>query len=173
LELIPSALEAAVHSEITLSIRVSGLGAFEAPSIGAFDVNLEFDSMALTFVDVIYGDPVLGDQLDLFGLGSVTTTTVTNESVNLFQLSLDSPADIDALQHPSFELATVRFIVEALGTSEIALLNVDVADAVGEPLSVVTASASVTGTPVPEPATLTLLLTGVLGVRCLAKRRRV
>ena len=68
---------------------------------------------------MIYGDPVLGDQLDILVFGVPTTTTPGVGTVNLFELSLDAPGVLDTIQAGSFTLATITFATLALGTSGI------------------------------------------------------
>jgi hypothetical protein len=56
--------------------------------LSTFDLNVAFDSNVLRFLASRLADPVLGDQLDLFGLGSLAGTTPGLGIVNLFELSL-------------------------------------------------------------------------------------
>ena len=43
----------------------------------------------VSFKRAVYGDSTLGDQLDLFSLGSLTITTTSAGSVELFELSFE------------------------------------------------------------------------------------
>ena len=94
---------------LNASILVSGLGAFSAPSLAAYDLDLSYDSTRFAFDSAAFGD-----QLDLFGLGSiygaVDEKNIPN-AVNLFEVSIDSPTDLDTLQADAFTLVTVTFDV--------------------------------------------------------------
>ena len=74
-----------VDYPLEVALQVSGLGDFTAPSLGTFDVTVTFSPALLDFERVTYGDPALGDQLDLSGLGTLIATTAGVGSVNLFE----------------------------------------------------------------------------------------
>lgn len=143
----------------TVAITISGLNDFIAPSLGVFDVDVNFDPSILSFGSVSYGDPILGDQLDLSGLGSVTATTLGTGFVNLFELSLDSIGDLNGSQAGDFTLATLSFDTLAVGASPLSFTVKALGDAEGNSLSADagTGVANVVQ-PVPEPALF--LLTG-------------
>ena len=105
----PSTQTIAAGGLTTIDLRIAGLGAGVAPSLGAYDVDLMFDPSVLSFVSATFGDGVLGNQLDLFGLGNVSFLTPSTGMVNLFELSLDTPADLNALQADAFVLASLSF----------------------------------------------------------------
>ena len=58
-----------VGSSVDVELYISGLSFGGAPSIGEFDIDVTFDSSILGFNSATYGDPILGDQLDTYGLG--------------------------------------------------------------------------------------------------------
>jgi hypothetical protein len=113
LEFVPSSATIGVGDSLGVALQISGLGDFTAPSLGTFDVTVTFDPTVLAFATVTYGDPALGDQLDLAGLGSLTTTMLGVGSVNLLEVSVDSASDLDALQAGAFTLATLTFTGQA------------------------------------------------------------
>jgi hypothetical protein len=127
----------------------------------------------LAFVDVTWGD-----QLDLFGLGDVRTLTPGAGLVNLFELSLEAAADLDALQAPSFTVATLRFDTLGPGLTPLGLTINALGDAQGDPLAAIGIGGVVRVTPadtttVPEPSTCLLLATGIgFAFRRRAKTRR-
>jgi len=157
---------------VDVGLRISGLTDLAAPSIGTFDLDLTFDAALLAVSSIAYGDPVFGDQLDLFGAGSITAATIGAGVVNLLELSLDSEADLNALQADEFTLVTIRFDVLGFGTSPLSLTVNTLGDAAGDPLEATVGTGSVTieapTAAVPEPTTSLLVGTGLL----LAARRR-
>jgi hypothetical protein len=94
----PSPQDVVVGSTLSVELVISELGSGAAPSLSTFDLGIAFDDSILSFLGFTFGDPIVGDQLDLSGLGSVTDVGPSAGIVNLFELSLDSPADLNALQ---------------------------------------------------------------------------
>ena len=173
LSVTPSTQTITAGSLTTIDIRIDGLGAGVAPSLGAYDVDLTFNPAVLSFVSAAFGDGVLGNQLDLFGLGNVSSLTESSGMVNLFELSLDTAADINSLQAAEFVLASLRFSGLSGGTSLIGLSVNVLGDADGAHLAASLSSGSVvvTGaTGVPEPATYTLVLAAFALIRTVRKR---
>ena len=167
---------------VSVGVVISGLGDATSPSLGAFDIDIQFDPGRLSFGSALFGDPVLGDQLDVLGLGgNPTFAGITSPGVlNLFEVSLDVPADLNALQPGSFTLATLTF--NAIGSGDSPLSFVigpdSLSDENGDALAAEVTAGSVTVNPaavgVPEidamadTGALTLLV-GALGL--LAERR--
>jgi PEP-CTERM motif-containing protein len=177
LSFVPSSQTVTAGSSADVAVRISGLGNLTAPSLGAYDITIGFNTAVLSFNSVVYGDPVLGDQLDLFGLGSLTSTPPSAGSVELFELSLDSPSDLDSFQAPDFILARLTFNTLGVGTSSLTFSGVVLADAAnGDPLTAQLGTGSVTvegdrGTAIPAPEPSSMLLIG-LGLVLLAWRLR-
>lgn len=149
-------------SPVDVALTISGLEDSASPSLGIFDLDLSFDPTILSLSGVSFGDPVLGDQLDLFGLGSITATTPGSGSVNLFELSFDLPDDLNMLQAGDFTLAMLTFNTLSAGTSSLTLSVNALGDAFGDPLvaTLNNGSIAVVNT-VPEPGTLLLLASGL------------
>src|ERR1039458_750954 len=70
LGVFPASQSVALGSPVNVSLQITGLGNEAAPSLGTFDVNLNFDPTILSFNSAVFGDPILGDQLDPTGLGN-------------------------------------------------------------------------------------------------------
>jgi len=121
------------------------------------------------------GDPVLGDQLDLLGLGSVTAITSGSGVVNLLEISLDPSAVLDAQQAAAFTLASLSFVAVGPGSTTLGLTVNSLGAADATPLTADIRAASVRVTAaVAAPASLVLLAVGLagLGVSRLGPWRR-
>ena len=98
---------------------------------------------------MVYGDPILGDQLDLF------------------KLSFDGVDDLKNLQAPDFILAKLSFDAIGAGTSSLTFSGVTLGDANGDPLTADLGTGSVTvesavSAAVPEPSSIILVALGLL-----------
>jgi N-acetylmuramoyl-L-alanine amidase len=151
----PGSTSAIIGATTTVNLRISGLVDGDSPSLSSFDLNIEFDSGLLALGGVTYGV-----QLDLLGLGSVIVTSPAPGNVNLFQLSLDSPSDLDSLQTGDFTLAILQFEALSIGTSPLIISVNALADSAGNLLVADTQSGEirVLSGSVPEPSTVLLLL---------------
>jgi hypothetical protein len=117
---------------------------------------------------------VLGDQLDVLGLGSVTAATASSGAVNLFELSLDLAADLDALQAGAFTLATLSLLGVGVGITPIGLTINELGDAAGTLLDVeaIGGTARVVGDGrVAEPSALGLVALGVVAALTFLRPR--
>lgn len=144
-----------VGESVDVAIDVSGLGdGPDSLALAVFDLDVGWDAgiLSLRNADVTFGDPALGDQLDLFALGSITDTLVGDGSANLFELSLDLPSDLHALQAGSFTLATLAFGTLGVGTSTVDVTVNSLGDAWGDPISANVVDASVSAVPEPSAA---------------------
>lgn len=131
----PSSMTIAPGDSLDVALKISGLGDGAAPSLGTFDLDVTYDPAILGFSAAAYGDPGLGDQLDVLGLGSFQQTTASLGSVNVFELSLDLPDDLDLLQYPEFILATLTFDALGAGTSPLGVSANSLGDSLGGALA--------------------------------------
>jgi hypothetical protein len=159
-----------VTIDVVISDMVDG-----APSLGAFDLDVTFDPAILRFNTVSFGDPSLGDQLDLLGLGSSTGFEAsTLGMVNLYEVSLDTVADLNNLQADTLVLFSLTFDTLGEGISAVGLADVKLGDAQGFPFEADLGAGSVTvspGTPVPLPAALLLFGSGLIGGSLVRRRK--
>jgi len=164
----PPAQLVAVGGLASIQLVISGLGNHAAPSLGDYDVLVVFDPNILASPSVTFGDPVLGDQLDLSGLGNLSGSQLIGPgSLRVFEISLDAAADLDSMQPASFSLATLDFHAIGVGTSELSIQINSLGDSIGNPLDGASSTATVTA--VPEPASLWLL--GAALCRVCGRRR--
>lgn len=158
----------AVGGTTMVSVVVSGLGSDSAPSLSVFDIDLTFDGALLSAGSVMFGDALLGDQLDLGGFGTISDAVVTTNAVNFFELSLDSAKLLDSAQAASFTLASVAITGLASGVTAMGLHFNALGDSLGD--SLVAVAVNGVATVVAEPSTAVLV--GIGGVCALVARRR-
>ncbi len=155
-------------NRLEIGLQVSGLGAATAPALSTYDLDIHFDPSLLSYSGITFGDPLLGNQLDVFNLGGNATTAELSGVgiVNVFELSLDTPAELNTWQADNFILATLRFDILNPGSSALTL-NVNVfADAEAVALSPAVQSATITTVPLPSAVWLWLAGLGIMTKRC-------
>lgn len=170
IEFNPSPQSVSVGSTTTVDLVISELGNSTAPSLGTFDLAVGFDPSILSFNGATFGN-----QLDLFGLGSLQSMIPGIGTVNLFELSFDFADDLNTLQASSFLLATLSFYTLDSGSSLLSITVNALGDSVGDPLQADLVAGnidvqSVSG--IPEPASLPLIGIGMLGMISLVMRHR-
>lgn len=168
----PVSQEVYVGSPADVELVISGLGNGTWPSVGIFDLDISFDPSILDFASATFGDPVLGDQLDIWDLGgNPMDASITSPGVlNIYEVSLDLPWDLDDFQADSFTLATLTFDTLAVGTSSLDISINALGDAWGDPLSADVLSGSIS--PIPEPSTMLLVSCGLVGLVGFRRRFR-
>ncbi|UCG31918.1 MAG: hypothetical protein JSU68_09655 [Phycisphaerales bacterium] len=167
--IVPASQQVGLGESVTVDLIISGLTDYGAPSLGVFDLDLAFDPSILSLDSVVFGDPLLGDQLDLSGFGSITMFDDSAPGVlNLFELSLDPAAILDTLQAGSFNLLSLTFNPLGIGASLLGLSLNALGDSLGSPLAATLGGASIAV--VPAPAAVAL---GAAGLLCLLGSRFV
>jgi hypothetical protein len=181
LSLLPASQTATAGDTVTLDLVIDGLGDFAPDSLGAFDVDIAYDTTVLTFVGYTLG-PFLGDvpseALD-FSLGDVSGI------VNITELSLlenDAgscvfclPPYLDDIQPGSFTLASLDFSVDVLDPGASTIVAIDtvnaLSDAFGTALTVDSTDYAVINA-VPIPAAVWLFGTGIIGLIGFARKKK-
>jgi hypothetical protein len=168
----------------SLYFDISGLS---PDSLGAFDLDLNFDNSVLDLTGFSFDDPTTGqNQLDFVGgLGFFGDAVDLGGVVDAFGSSGNSPATLDAEQAENFRFLTLTFTTLALssGTSLGVDLNdptLTFVDAGNNFLNYSFGSAGATvavtspngGGTVPEPGALALVLTAFAGAALARPRRR-
>jgi len=164
---VPATQQMELGNPAVFAIDISGLG--NGVALGVFDINLSFDPTLLVLNTVTFGDPILGDQLNIDGFGPISSDTPGAGTVELWELSLDPAADLLASQASAFTLATLSFNTSALGTSRLGLTVNSLGDENGASLAAVLGGGQVQVTP--EPTTWLLLACGLAGLGGAAWRR--
>lgn len=75
LALTPASQTANVGDTVQGNLVISGVGDGISPSLSTYDPNVGFNPLILSYSGAVFGDPVLGNQLDLSGLGSLNAAT--------------------------------------------------------------------------------------------------
>jgi len=158
----PSSQDVLLGDPVSVDIVITGLGAGAAPSVGAWDLDVDFDTSLLSASSISAG-PIGG--LDLGIVGSVFGPPIGSGPINMSEISLEDPALLDLLQLDTFTLFTLTFNTVAAGTSAVSITLNDLGDSLGAPLQATTTGGSITiNAPgvLSEPAPLALLAMGLL-----------
>ena len=172
-EVIPSQPSLNVGEMLTADVVISDLGLSSPPSLSVFDIDLNFDNSLFAL-----GAITFGDQLDLFGFGiNPRGASTVASTVNVFEVSLDSPSDLDTFQLDRFLLFSVQFEALSAGVGVFDLAIIELGDSDGQLLTATTTSATVEVmsplNPVPVPAAVWLFGTALLGLVGFGRRKKV
>ncbi len=161
---------------VDFTIDISGLDGNLA--LGSYELSIGFDPALLQFNSAAFGDPLLGDQLDLAGLGlNVPSALAGVDSVNLIEFSLDDPATLTAQQADFFRLATLSFLALAEGNGLLTVSANSLSDADANALFADTQNAPLTianaVNTVPEPSEIALIALSGLGFLLVRKYKHL
>ena len=173
LTITPNTQSVSAGSPVFFAVNISGLGSGIA--LGAYVLDIGFDSTLLSFSQAAFGDPVLGDQLDLLHTGlNAPTATSSQGNINLIEFSLDDPTTLITQQASNFTLAVLSFTSLSQGTSPITLSVNSLTDANATDIESSTLNGSVTINStlntISEPEAILLLISG--GLAFLLQQRR-
>jgi hypothetical protein len=164
LSIDPGSQMVPLGSQLTVNLDIAGLGGGTA--LGTYDVNVDFGPTLLAYDSIVFGN-----QVDISGLGDIQLVTQGTGTVEVFELSLDSPSDLSA-QASAFTLATLTFDTFATGSNSPVTLSVNaLGDAFGNSITADLQNGSVTisaPSAVPEPAAISLFGAGlflIVGLR--------
>ncbi len=172
ISLTPSYQSVVVGSKINVGLEVSELGSGVTPSLSVFDFNISYEPSLLAFDGVSFGDPSLGDQLDVLGFGNITSyDNSVSGLINLFELSLDGASDLETFQADSFTLATMSLYAVGVGDSTLGISANSLGDSAGNPLTYTINTGTVSV--VPLPPSLPLLGTGLVALVMIRRGRKI
>ncbi|MDD2761102.1 MAG: cohesin domain-containing protein [Methylomonas sp.] len=155
----------------SIGVMIAGLGGNSAPSLGAYDLDIHFDSGHLAFTGATFGDGIIGNQLDLSNAGGnpAGADETSPGVINLYEVSLDSAEDLNSLQANGFFLAYLNFQVLQAASSQLDITINALGDADGNTLTATANSAPIST--VPLPSAIWLVSSALAGLTLNARRK--
>jgi hypothetical protein len=164
LSLLPETQTATSGDMISLDLVIDGLGDFAPDSLGAFDVDITYDTSLLSFQSYSLGWD-LGD-LSLFEAIDTSGGEGNPGVIDIAEISLLSSVELDAMQSSGFILASLDFSVDALMAGNSTTVSIDpllmLSDGFGNLLTLEGTTDALISAPVPVPSTLILFSSGLL-----------
>ena len=161
IDLIANQSAVNIGDNIEVQVRISGLNDASAPSLGDYDVNFNYDSSIFNFSSIVWGDSILGNQLDLSNFGSLQDASSGWGWLRISELSVDGALDLELLQKDEFTLFSVLLNAAAIGSGTFSLTTNAFGDAYGNDVLIDTINSTevnIRSVSVPEPSSLLLLL---------------
>ena len=129
INLTPSTPHVDVGQSFTVSFTIDGLSGAPNDSLGAFDLDLLFDTSLLRLTGFQLHDTTGANQLDFTEAGAfgfIGGADAVGGRIDLFGLSGNSAAVLDASQASAFQYAALTF--EALAPAADAIVTIDLLD---------------------------------------------
>jgi hypothetical protein len=169
LSLDPVNQDAVIGDLLSVNVMISGLGNGEALSLGTFDIDVAFDTSALSFAGYNLGSELGADLFSSTDGSEGVAGPRGSGAVNIAEFSFLSSKDLWDYQPGSFVLAELFFVVDAPTTSTLGFTFADLTDVNGDIINIIGINdAEVTG--VPAPATLSLMGLALLAMFTRQKR---
>jgi len=172
IDLIADQAAVNVGDNLAIQVRISGLNDVSTPSLGAYDVNFNYDSSLFNFTSIVWGDSALGNQLDVNNFGSLQDSNSGLDWLRAVEISVDDAIDLELLQAGEFTLFSILLNATAIGSGNFSLTANAFGDAYGNDLfidNIDSAQVNVGSLSVPEPSSL-LLLIGMLAILVLREK---
>lgn len=155
LSVTPNKTDLHVGDTVSLSIQISELS--DDVVLSSYDLSLGFDPAFLQFDSALFGDPLLGDQLDIAGSGlNFPSALASVDFVSLIEFSWDDPQTLLEQQAKEFTLARLFFTALLPGISPLNLTINSLADQSAVLLDANSNSSSVAITAVPVPSAIVM-----------------
>jgi len=171
---------------IVVDLIISDLGDHLPDSLSTYDLDLLFDPAILGIddsdsdgdgvIDGVVLDP--SSQLDIWNMEEnwLSASISSPGILNLYDLSFDTESDLNNYQAGSFTLATITFDAIGVGTAVVSIdpTTLRLGDAAGNPLTASLTDGSINVSnvsPVPEPATCLLMISGLVGLMGLKRKK--
>jgi hypothetical protein len=129
-------------------------------------MDLHYDPLLFEIVDIVWGDSIKGNQLDINGLGSLQLSNLSVAGLlNMVELSFDAPSDLEAQQADTFNLFSVVFSAIGKGTGVFSGNFHALSDGYGDSIFVDTINTlEVKTISVPEPSGLLIMCIGLIAL---------
>jgi hypothetical protein len=149
---------------VVVSFFATGFGQGVAPAIRSYDITLEYGPALFEVTTASFGDPLLGNQLNPSGFGTVRSTSFGPGSATLFESASasTSAAALIGAQADTFVLAQVFLRPIGTGFGLVSLEVNELRDTNGAAFSGLTNQLATSIQVVPEPSSAALLCGGLL-----------
>ncbi len=119
LDLLPEMQNITVGDSVIIDVQISELGNGTSPSVGGFNLELNYDPAVLTFNNLTFSE-----LLNIFDTGIQSIDSSTSGTLIFGNVSLDSAEELNAAQPNSFSLANIEFIGSGVSTNSPLSLSI-------------------------------------------------